>query len=238
MSIVSYIRLSTKHQSQTGLSVESQRLDIKRHADMLQQEVIAEFVEVASGAGADAIDKRPELAAALTLSHQTGSTLVVSRLDRLSRSVAFIAMMMESKIKFAVAEYPGAEPFMLHILASVAEEERRKTSQRTCEALAVKKAQGFKLGNPRPAASLAKGRAVCTAKADLDATRVAGAIASAKANVCSTFQALADELNRMEISAPRGGAWFPNSVRNAILRLEQTPAIAEGSQLKLLLDHS
>jgi len=237
MSIVSYIRLSTKHQSRTGLSVESQRLDIKRHADMLQQDVIAEFVEVASGAGADAIDKRPELAAALTLSHQTGSTLVVSRLDRLSRSVAFIAMMMESKINFAVAEYPGAEPFMLHILASVAEEERRKTSQRTCEALAVKKAQGFKLGNPRPAASLEKGRAVCTAKADLDAKRVAGAIASAKANGCSTLQAIASELNRMEISAPRGGAWFPNSVRNAILRLEQTPAIAEGHQLQLLMDH-
>jgi DNA invertase Pin-like site-specific DNA recombinase len=204
---------------------------------MLQQDVIAEFVEVASGAGADAIDKRPELAAALTLSHQTGSTLVVSRLDRLSRSVAFIAMMMESKINFAVAEYPGAEPFMLHILASVAEEERRKTSQRTCEALAVKKAQGFKLGNPRPAASLEKGRAVCTAKADLDAKRVAGAIASAKANGCSTLQAIASELNRMEISAPRGGAWFPNSVRNAILRLEQTPAIAEGHQLQLLMDH-
>jgi DNA invertase Pin-like site-specific DNA recombinase len=204
---------------------------------MMQQEVIAEFVEVASGAGADAIDKRPELAAALTLSHQTGSTLVVSRLDRLSRSVAFISMMMESKIKFAVAEYPGAEPFMLHILASVAEEERRKTSQRTCEALAVKKAQGFKLGNPRPAASLEKGRAVSTARADLDAVRVAGAISEARANGFSTFRAIAGELNRMEISAPRGGVWFPASVRNAILRLEQTPAIPEGSQLQLLLDH-
>lgn len=237
MSIVSYIRLSTKHQSRTGLSVESQRLDIKRHAAMMQQEVIAEFVEVASGAGADAIDTRPELAAALTLSHQSGSTLVVSRLDRLSRSVAFISMMMESKIKFAVAEYPGAEPFMLHILASVAEEERRKTSQRTRDALAVKKAQGFKLGNPRPAASLEKGRAVSSARADLDAVRVAGAISAARANGCSTFRAIASELNRMEISAPRGGRWEPSQVRNAILRLEQTPAIPEGSQLQLLLDH-
>jgi len=237
MSIVSYIRLSTKHQSRTGLSVDCQRLDIQRHASMMQQEVVAEFVEVASGAGSDALDKRPELAAALTLSHQTDSTLVVSRLDRLSRSVAFISIMMESKIKFAVAEYPGAEPFMLHILASVAEEERRKTSQRTCEALAVKKAQGFRLGNPRPAASLEKGRAVLTAKADLDAKRVAGAIASAKENGCFTFRAIASELNRMEILAPRGGRWEPSQVRNAILRLEQTPAIPEGSQLQLLLDH-
>lgn len=221
---VAYLRVSTDAQGERGLGIEAQRAAVARFAAEQGREVVAEFVEVASGAGADALSKRPKLAEALRFARKVGGTVAVAKLDRLSRSVAFVAGLIAERVEFAVAELPRARTFELHIFAALAEEERRRIGLRTSEALAAKKAQGVKLGNPRPEASLAKGRATLTERADLDAERVAGAIASARANGCRTFRQLADELNRRGIATPRGGVWFPSSIRNALARLEAVAA--------------
>jgi DNA invertase Pin-like site-specific DNA recombinase len=221
---VAYLRVSTDAQGERGLGIEAQRVAVARFAAEQGREVVAEFVEVASGAGADALSKRPKLAEALRLARKVGGTVAVAKLDRLSRSVAFVAGLIAERVEFAVAELPRARTFELHIFAALAEEERRRIGLRTSEALAAKKAQGVKLGNPRPEASLAKGRATLTERADLDAERVAGAIASARANGCRPFRQLADELNRRGIATPRGGVWFPSSIRNALARLEAVAA--------------
>jgi hypothetical protein len=221
---VAYLRVSTDAQGERGLGIEAQRAAVARFAAEQGCEVVAEFVEVASGAGADALSKRPKLAEALRYARKVGGTVAVAKLDRLSRSVAFIAGLIAERVEFAVAELPRARTFELHIFAALAEEERRRIGLRTSEALAAKKAQGVKLGNPRPEASLAKGRATLTERADLDAERVAGAIASARANGCRTLRQLADELNRRGIATPRGGVWFPSSVQNALARLEAVAA--------------
>jgi DNA invertase Pin-like site-specific DNA recombinase len=221
---VAYLRVSTDAQGERGLGIEAQRAAVARFAAEQGREVVAEFVEVASGAGADALSKRPKLAEALRFARKVGGTVAVAKLDRLSRSVAFVAGLIAERVEFAVAELPRARTFELHIFAALAEEERRRIGLRTSEALAAKKAQGVKLGNPRPEASLAKGRATLTERAYLDAERVAGAIASARANGCRTFRQLADELNRRGIATPRGGVWFPSSIRNALARLEAVAA--------------
>ena len=112
-------------------------------------ELVAEFVEVETGKGADALDRRPQLAAALAVGRQHKCPVIVAKLDRLSRDVAFIAGLMAQRVPFIVAELGvDADPFMLHIYAALAEKERRLISERTRSALAARKAQGARLGQP------------------------------------------------------------------------------------------
>ena len=241
MSIVAYMRLSTKKQSLTGLSIEAQRADIMRYAELSKRDVIQEFVEVASGEGADALSKRPVLADALRLAHRTNSKLVVSRLDRLSRSVAFIAMLMEKRIDFAVAEYPDAQPFMLHVLACIAEEERRKISQRTIEALAVKKAHGFKLGNPNPKASMERGRETNMLRAQAHYDSIHDSVLIARKNGAVSLQQMADELNRMSVPTRLGSKWQPTTIRRMLQCLPKERALENATapfQLTLLSELS
>jgi len=221
---VAYLRVSTDGQGERGLGIEAQRAAVARFAAEQGREIVAEVIEVASGKGADALSRRPKLAEALRIARKVGGTVAVAKLDRLSRSVAFVAGLIAERVEFAVAEMPRARTFELHIFAALAEEERRRIGLRTSEALAAKRAQGVKLGNPRPAASLSKGRATLSARADLDAERVAGAISAARANGCRTLRQLADELNRRGIASPRGGSWGASSVRNAIARVEGAAA--------------
>jgi DNA invertase Pin-like site-specific DNA recombinase len=111
--------------------------------------IIAEFVEAESGKGWDALDRRPQLAAALAAAKAAKCCVLVSKLDRLSRDVAFVAGLMAQRVPFIVAELGrDADPFMLHLYAALAEQERRLISERTKAALAIRKAAGGKLGNP------------------------------------------------------------------------------------------
>src|SRR5271166_41159 len=156
-NIVSYLRVSTRDQGKDGLGIEAQRAAIAAFALAHGHEIAAEFVEVETGKGADALDRRPQLAAALDRAKALRCSVVVSKLDRLSRDVAFISSLMARKVDFIVAELgPDVDPFMLHIYAAVAEKERSLISQRTKAALAAVKARGVRLGNPR----LAEARAV------------------------------------------------------------------------------
>ena len=112
-------------------------------------QIIAEYVEAETGKGADALDRRPQLAAALAAAKTAKCCVLVSKLDRLSRDVAFVAGLMAQRVPFIVAELGrDADPFMLHLYAALAEKERRLISERTKAALAVRKASGGKLGNP------------------------------------------------------------------------------------------
>jgi DNA invertase Pin-like site-specific DNA recombinase len=148
-SAVAYYRVSTRQQQRSGLGIEAQRATVARFAEAEGLTIIADFVEAETGKGADALDRRPQLAAALAAARTAKCSVLVSKLDRLSRDVAFGAGLMAQRVPFIVAELGrDADPFMLHLYAALAEKERRLISERTKAALAVRKASGSKLGNP------------------------------------------------------------------------------------------
>src|SRR3979490_1676210 len=146
---VAYYRVSTKQQQRSGLGIEAQRATVTRFAEAERLTLVAEFVEIETGKGADALDRRPQLAAALAAARSARCSVLVSKLDRLSRDVAFVSGLMAQRVPFMVAELGrDADPFMLHLYAALAEKERRLIAERTKAALAAKKATGARLGNP------------------------------------------------------------------------------------------
>src|SRR4030088_1615924 len=167
-SAVAYYRVSTKQQQRSGLGIEAQRATVTRFAEAECLTIVAEFVEIETGKGADALDRRPQLAAALAAARTAKCSVLVSKLDRLSRDVAFVSGLMAQRVPFIVAELGrDADPFMLHLYAALAEKERRLISERTKAALATKKATGAKLGNPYDLGSAGiRGRQMQTATAD------------------------------------------------------------------------
>lgn len=177
--LVAYLRVSTREQGRSGLGLDAQRSAVARFAEAEGFATAAEFTEVETGKGADALDRRPQLAAALAEARRRGrgTPIAVAKLDRLSRDVHFISGLMAQRVPFLVAEL-GADvpPFLLHILASVAEQERRLISERTKAALSAAKARGQVLGNPRLAELGAVGNARLKAEADAHAAAVMPAI--------------------------------------------------------------
>ena len=202
--IVTYLRVSTDRQGQSGLGLEAQRAAVAPYVEAGWP--LGEFVEVESGRK----DDRPQLAAALALCRQHNARLVIAKLDRLARSVALISGLMESGVEFVAADMPEANRFMLHIMAAVAEHEREMISQRTKAALAAAKARGTRLGNPRP--DTARMRAVVAERVANFRAGVLPSILLLQAEGRS-LRAIAAELNAKGIKAPRGGTWHPTSVR-------------------------
>lgn len=163
--LVSYIRVSTGRQARSGLGLEAQRKAIADFAALEGFEVVAEFVEAETGRGADALDRRPQLAAALKAAKKARCEVAVAKLDRLSRDVEFIASLMNREVPFVVVALGRKVPaFMLHVFAAMAQEERRLIAQRTREALAAAKAKGKKLGTY--SAVLAKKNSAAAAERD------------------------------------------------------------------------
>ena len=139
---VAYYRVSTARQGKSGLGIEAQKAAIQRFAEAEGIEVVAEHVEVETGKGSDALDRRPELAAALAQARKAKCPVLVAKLDGLSRDLHFISGLMTHRVPFVVAELGAdADPFMLHLYAALAEKERALISQRTKAALAAKKAR-------------------------------------------------------------------------------------------------
>jgi len=217
---VAYYRVSRPSQGRSGLGIEAQKEAIRRFAEVEGIEIIAERTEVETGKGADALDRRPELADALAAARRAKCPVLVAKLDRLSRDVHFISGLMAHHVPFVVAELgPDVDPFILHLYASLAQKERELISQRTREALARKKAQGARLGNPRnPAEAAAKGRQAIAVNADEFAAGMAPIIEGIRAAGITTFAGIADALNKRGVRTARGGTWYAMTVRNVLLR--------------------
>ena len=197
------------------------RAAVARFAEAEGYALIAEFTEVETGKGADALDRRPQLAAALAAGKTGKCPVIVAKLDRLSRDVAFIAGLMAQRVPFIVAELGAdADPFMLHLYAALAEKERRLISERTRSALAARKAQGARLGNRSNAAEAAAlGRRVQVEEAAAFAANVLPIIESLRASGVRDLRGLASALNNRGVRTARGGRWHVSNVKNLVDRL-------------------
>jgi len=219
---VAYYRVSTARQGRSGLGIEAQRAAVARFAEAEGYTLIAEFTEVETGKGADALDRRPQLAAALAAGKTGKCPVIVAKLDRLSRDVAFIAGLMAQRgVPFIVAELGAdADPFMLHLYAALAEKERRLISERTRSALAQRKAQGATLGNRSNAAeAAARGREVQRVEAEAFAANVLPVIETLRASGILDLRGLASALNNRGVRTARGGRWHVSNVKNLVDRL-------------------
>ena len=223
--LVAYERVSTARQGASGLGLEAQRKTIEDFAASRSAEVLARFTEVESGKRAD----RPELAKALHLARVTGATLVIAKLDRLSRNAAFLLALRDSGVRFVAVDMPEANDLTVGIMALVAQAEREAISRRTKEALAVAKTRGVKLGNPNGAAALRRAgkggvalqRAV-VANADGFASDLAEVIRDIRRAGYTSLRAIAAELTARGIMTRRGGVWGVSNVKALFERLGST----------------
>lgn len=219
MKFISYIRVSTQRQGASGLGLEAQQAAMKAFVQMRGGDVLAEFVEVESGRKAE----RPQLAAAIAEAKRQGAVLLIAKLDRLSRNVAFISALLESGADVLAVDMPEANKFMLHIMASVAEQEAEAISARTKAALGAAKARGTKLGWAIPTraaeakAAHAASVAVRGQQADTFAERLRPVLASFAAG--ASLRQIAAELNMRGIFTARGGQWQAVTVQRVMARL-------------------
>lgn len=216
---VTYLRVSTQRQGISGLGILAQREAIANYLNGVNgAEVVAEFEEHETGRGSNALAKRPQLAAALTLCKKTGATLLVGKLDRLSRNVRFISELMESRVRFVACDLPEANELTLHMMAAFAQYEAKRISERTRDALRAAKGRGVRLGATGPA----------NLKANIEQRqREADSFALSLAPVINGFRAqgmsqrkMVDALNRLNIRAARGGQWSLLQLQHVLRRID------------------
>jgi DNA invertase Pin-like site-specific DNA recombinase len=220
---VSYLRVSTAKQGISGLGVDAQRAAVQAHLNGGSWKIVSEVIEVESGKN----DERPELAKALRLCRLHGATLLVAKLDRLSRNVAFLSNLMESKVRFTAADMPEADETHLHMMAVFAQHEARMISSRTKAALKAAKARGTVLGGRRVSAKRFAEIAALGRKASIEsrskestdwAKDVRGIIADIQATGAESLRAIASGLNERAIPTSKGGAWSAVQVQRILTR--------------------
>lgn len=223
MKLIAYHRVSTAKQGQSGLGLDAQAAAIRSYAERARGQVLATFTEIESGKAND----RPELAKALHLARVTGGTLVIAKLDRLSRNAAFLLTLRDSGVRFVAADIPDANELTVGVMALIAQHEREAIAKRTREALQAAKARGRVLGNPNGAEALRKagkgnraGVQAAVAKADIHAVNLAPVVAAMRSEGLSSLGELAEALNERGMLTPRGGRWHKSSVRNLLSRIE------------------
>lgn len=208
---VSYCRVSTNRQGISGLGLAAQEDAVSRHVLSVGGKIVGTYIEVESGAA----KKRPQLELALAHCRDAKAVLLIAKLDRLARNVAFIASLMEAGADFIAVDAPYANKLMLHVMAAFAEFESEQISARTKAALAAAKARGVKLGlNGR---KLATRNRECARE---HATLVEPAIKVAQAAGCTTLQAIADYLNKRSVPTATDGIWYPTTVARVQRRLD------------------
>jgi DNA invertase Pin-like site-specific DNA recombinase len=214
-----WYRLGSRFKIKRQSSIRARSCAV-RDAEAENLQLIAEFTEVETGKGADALDRRPQLAQALATARRTKSPVIVSKLDRPSRDVAFISGLMAQRGPFIVAEFGAdADPFMLHLFAAPAEKERKMISERTRAALATCKQYGAKLGNrTNPGQAALAGRSAAVRDANEFAADVLPVIRSIKASGAISLRAIAQALNHRSVRTARGGKWQVSNVRNVLKR--------------------
>lgn len=249
MRTVNYFRVSTAKQGKSGLGLAAQQAAIEAFCATRGCQPVGTFTEQESGKR----DDRPELASALHLAKVTGATLLIAKLDRLSRNVAFLAKLQDAGVKFIAADMPDANEMTVQIMAVMAQAERKAISKRTKEALAAAKARavanaggvkadgtpwrnGAKLGNPMGAKAFGtyrgNGAAVAAIKdkAEAFAADVMPVIETIRSEGHTSLRAVANELNARQIMTARGGKWGPSGVRDLIARRHPDSVRGAGSE--------
>lgn len=223
MKIVNYLRVSTRQQEISGLGLDAQRFALEVYAQARHAKVIETFTEIESGK----VNTRPELAKALHLAKVTGATLVIAKLDRLSRNAAFLLTLRDSGVRFIAADMPDANDLTVGIMALVAQQEREAISKRTKDALVAAKARGVRLGNPNGAAALRRaGRGNAESlqairhAADNHAHNLKPVLEALAAEGVVSLGAVAAALNERGMLTPRGARWHKSSVRNLMARVQ------------------
>lgn len=214
-NFVAYYRVSTDRQGKSGLGLDAQATAVSSFVESRGQ-VIETFTEIESGKKND----RPELKAALELCRKKKAKLVIAKLDRLARNVAFIANLMESGVDFVACDMPEANKLTLHIMAAFAEFEREAISNRTKDALAAAKARGIQLGNPRPTESLKRGVETRRKQCEERQRRVKPVIEELKAQGFS-LRAIARNLNDRNILTPMAAQWDATGVKRVLSNVPQ-----------------
>lgn len=210
---IAYYRVSTERQGQSGLGLEAQKSSVTLFAGREGYQVEKEFVEIESGKK----NHRPELLAALEQCKKEKATLIIAKLDRLGRNVAFIAYLMESKVDFVAVDNPAAGPLILHILAAFAQHEREQISKRTKDALKAAKKRGVELGK--------YGKNVLSKQnqeaAKMFALKLQPVVQEIKSQGFTTVQAITDEMNNRRIPTfrGRGQKWHIPGVHSLLKRL-------------------
>jgi DNA invertase Pin-like site-specific DNA recombinase len=208
---VAYYRVSTERQGQSRLGLDAQQQAVEQYLGaQTEVQLIAEFTEVESGKRSD----RPKLQAALVECKRHKAVLIIAKLDRLARNVAFIANLMEAGVDFIAVDNPHASKLMLHMLAAFAEHEREQISARTKSALAAAKARGVKLGAHGHILAAERRR-----EASAFAQSLAGIIADIRAQGITTIRGIRDELNRRDIPSASGGLWHVPTVFRLVRRM-------------------
>lgn len=213
---IAYYRVSTQRQGQSGLGLEAQRADVQRLADQHGYTITETFTEVESGRKKN----RPQLEAALQLAKRTGAVLLIAKLDRLARNMAFTSALMESGVDFRAADMPEADRFTVHIFAALAEREARLISDRTRAALGAAKARGQQLGT---LANLTPETRAAGPRASREAARIAmqqpAAFAKSLRAQGHTLDAIAQTLNESGFRTRQGGRFAPVQVKRMIDRM-------------------
>ncbi len=210
---IAYYRVSTLRQGASGLGLDAQRAATSNFINSTGGNLLNELTEVESGKEKN----RPELNAAIETCRKSGATLLIAKLDRLARNVAFIANLLESGVKFTAIDMPNADRFMLHVYAAMGEEEGRRISERTKAALASAKARGVKLGRYGKVLAERHRREAKAFAANIE-DELRGLIE--KEGV--SFSVAAERLNKMKVPTARGGKWHSTSVYRTWQRVEES----------------
>jgi DNA invertase Pin-like site-specific DNA recombinase len=208
--LVAYYRVSTKQQGFSGLGLDAQRAAVTAHVRATGATIVATFTEVESGTH----NRRPQLQAALLACRTTPAVLVIAKLDRLARSVAFLAALMDGDVEFRALDLPGASRFHLHIMAAVAEQEAQAISDRTTVALRAAKARGTVLGTPANLTDASRQASIVSRRAAVAARQpLLPALLRAWRQLRWSLPRMAAELSRLEVALPRGGCqWSASQV--------------------------
>lgn len=212
---VAYYRVSTNKQGASGLGLDAQREAVRQYLNGGSWELLGEFTEVETGKGADALDKRPQLRAALDQCRKSKAKLLIAKLDRLARNVHFVSGLMESKVKFIAIDLPEASDLTIHIMAAFAEHEAKRISERTKAALAAAKARGTRLG-VAGAQNLKRNIEERIAASDAFAEKLRPVLHGFEAAGLTQEQQV-NQLNALGITTPRGSQW----TRMALYRVKQ-----------------
>lgn len=218
---VAYYRVSTVKQGQSGLGLEAQKVAVSGYLSDGAWELVAEYIEVETGKGANALDKRPQLRAALDACKKQGAILIIAKLDRLARNVHFVSGLLETGVDFIAADMPAANKVMIQMYSVMAEWERDQISARTKAALAAAKSRGVVLG-ASGANNLKPNIVERKNAASSFATRLAGVINGFKASGL-TQRAIVEQLNQLGITTSKGGQWSLIQLQRVINKLFTLP---------------